>query len=178
MKLVRHLLMISQKGLQQGSKLFWVVHAQSKVMALSEVRSFWKVHGQGHPCAWQGEVRYLVTDPMIRNTLSTTTSGVPGKKDQTDFRDSLMSRNAVTSGVPDRSLWQQLGRHLSGRLEKVHWADGGEALAVDTSVLETMTTTELQKLMDSGRQLHRRFGAPFQPSFGQEPCKLAMQIRG
>ena len=74
LRLVRHLLMLSQQGLQQGSKLIWVVRAQSKVMSMSEVRSFWHVHGHGQTCAWQGDVRYLVTDATIRNTLSTTTS--------------------------------------------------------------------------------------------------------
>ena len=75
----------------------------------------------------------------------------------------MASRNTVsttTSRVPGQDLWQQLSRHLSGRIGKVHWADGEEVLAIDTSVLETMTAVELQKLMDSVRQLHRRFGHP------------------
>ena len=163
LRLVRHLLLLSQMALQHGTQVVWLMHPTSQVLALSEVRHFWKVHGHGKPFSWTEGVKVIATSEMIRNTLSTTTSGVRMTEGQDRVRNDLMSRNTVsttTSGVLDDALWHQLGRCLSVRQDAVHWSGDEEIHAIDTSVLQTLTTQELQKLMDSVRQLHRRFGHP------------------
>ena len=163
LKLVRHLLLLSQKALQRGTRVLWILQPASQVMFLSEVRHFWKVHGHGAPFMWRDEARMIATSGMIRNTFSTTTSGVHARSNNIRVSKNQMSRNRVsttTSGVLRESLWQQLGQCLSNRRDEVYWSGEEEIHAVDTSVLQTLTTQELQKLMDSVRQLHRRFGHP------------------
>ncbi|CAE7259372.1 GIP, partial [Symbiodinium sp. CCMP2456] len=167
LKLIRHLLLLSQRALQKGARLIWVMSSQSRVLELSEARHFWRVHGRGDPFLWTSGVRVVATDVMIRNTLSTTTSGVlrPPIEGASAPVTDVMSRNTVsttTSGVLCQSIWQQMAQCLSSRLDEVLWSqvEGGHVLAVDTTVLNTMTTEELSKLMESVRQLHRRFGHP------------------
>ena len=163
LKLVRHLLLLSQKALQLGTQVLWIMQPASQVLFLSEVRHFWKVHGHGEPFMWRDEARMIATSGMIRNTFSTTTSGVRVRSGIGRVSENRMSRNTVsttTSGVPEEALWQQLGQCLSSRHDEVYWSGEEEVHAVDTSVLQTLTAQELQKLMDSVRQLHRRFGHP------------------
>ena len=163
LKLIRHLLLLAQKALNQGTQVMWIFHSSSQVLYLSEAKHFWKVHGHGDPFLWTENVKVIATNGMIRNTLSTTTSGVPPSRANARDSSSMMSRNTVsttTSGVHFEVLWQQLGQCLSGRHEEVHWSRSAEVHAVDTSILQTLTTQELQRLMDSVRQLHRRFGHP------------------
>ena len=121
------------------------------------------MHGHGDIFTWTEGVKVIATHGMIRNTLSTTTSGAQESQKASQLATNGMSRNTVsttTSGAPVQQLWQQLGSCLSSRSDEVYWSSVGEVHAVDTSVLETLTTQELQKLMDSVRQLHRRFGHP------------------
>ena len=163
LKLVRHLLLLGQMAIQEGCRVVWIMHSDSKVMCLSEAKQFWKVHGHGDIFTWTEGVRVIATHGMIRNTLSTTTSGAQESQKTSQLVTNGMSRNTIsttTSGAPVQQLWQQLGSCLSSRSEEVHWSSVGEVHAVDTSVLKTLTTQELQKLMDSVRQLHRRFGHP------------------
>ncbi|CAE7347134.1 RE1 [Symbiodinium sp. KB8] len=42
LKLVRHLLLLSQKALQLGTQVLWIMQPASQVLFLSEVRHFWK----------------------------------------------------------------------------------------------------------------------------------------
>ena len=102
-----------------------------------------------------------VNDTMIRNTLSATTSGARLERHAgTDVLDNMMGRNTVsttTSGVLS-SFWFQLAQCLSGRRDEILWTQSPDEaiLAVDTTVLNTLTKQELNKLMESVRQLHRR----------------------
>ena len=163
LKLVRHLLLLAQASIQRGCRVVWLMHPESKVMLLSETRHFWKVHGHGEVFWWKPTVKVIATHGMIRNTLSTTTSGVQEASRDSWIDTNGLSRNTVsttTSGVHNQTIWQELGACMSSRLDEVYWSPVGEVHAVDTSVLQTLTSQELQKLMDSVRQQHRRFGHP------------------
>ena len=42
LKLVRHLLLLGQTAIQEGCRVVWIMHYDSKVMRLSEAKQFWK----------------------------------------------------------------------------------------------------------------------------------------
>ncbi|CAE7201713.1 RE1, partial [Symbiodinium sp. KB8] len=134
LKVIRHLLLLSRDHLARKGKLVWLAPSASRVWAVTEVNKFWRCHGQGS-----------VTKPTEGVTLASNVEEV---------------RDLSSSATPVR-LWEDL---IESTKAAATWFmnDEGELpiYPVDTSCLDTLTTTELEKLFNHVRQLHRRFGHP------------------
>ena len=134
LKVVRHLLLLSRDHLARNGKLVWLAPEASQVWTVTEVTKFWKCHGHAAPLK-----------PVDGVTLASNVE---------EIRD--LSTSTSSSG-----LWEAMIESTKGAATWLMNDEGEHPIyPVDTSCLETLTTTELEKLYSHVRQLHRRFGHP------------------
>ena len=134
--MIRHLLLLSREQLALSGHVVWIVHPESKIWKLSEVTSFWKTNGHGQQSLELGRCCLVSDSSSVMNTVSTT---------------------SMSTQAP----WNRLCSALSPEHAlPIFWANSSLAMTVDTTPLNTLTTQELDKLMNSVRKLHRRFGHP------------------
>ena len=134
LKVIRHLLLLSRDHVAQGGKLSWFVQPESQVWTIREVKRFWGFYGKGPPRLHQGKVELASNvEEMCNVTMKNSPEG--------------LWAGVIQAAGNSNALWM---------------IDDDESplYPVDTSCLETLTTTELERLMQHVRQLHRRFGHP------------------
>ena len=133
LRTLRHLLLLSRDHALGGGKLIWFIPSGSEAGTVREFQRFWNCYRKGPPSKPVEGVQ------VFSNVLEVCDLG-PGL-DPTRFWTTLATATETSTA----------------------WMLDDAAVPlypVDTSCLETLTTTELEKLTQHVRQLHRRFGHP------------------
>ena len=133
LKVLRHLLLLSRDHVIKGGKLMWLIPPDSLASSVREVQRFWKVHGRG------SSLHMSSATQVLSNVL-----------DVADLRPS----------TPSSKFWTSVTTTSRAATAWMLEVEGDTVFPVDTSCLNTLTTSELERLMQHVRQLHRRFGHP------------------
>ncbi|OLP81054.1 Copia protein [Symbiodinium microadriaticum] len=133
LKVLRHLLLLSRDHVIKGGKLMWLIPPDSVASSVREVQRFWNVHGRGTTLHVSSAAQ------VLSNVL-----------DVADLKPS----------TPSSKFWTSVTTTSRAATAWMLEAEGDTVFPVDTSCLNTLTTSELERLMQHVRQLHRRFGHP------------------
>ncbi|CAE7373259.1 RE1 [Symbiodinium necroappetens] len=133
LKVLRHVLLLSRDHVLGGGKLIWFLPSTSAAGNVREVQRFWNHYGKGPANA--------VTEGVL-------------------MFSNVMELCDLPSRQPYEGIWATLTSATTSTAALMLDDATDMVLPVDTSCLETLTTTELDRLMHHVHQLHRRFGHP------------------
>ena len=133
LKVLRHVLLLSRDHVLGGGKLIWFLPSTSTAGNVREVQRFWNHYGKGPANA--------ITEGVFMFSNVLEVCDLPSRQ-------------------PRERMWATLTSATTSSAALMLDDATDMVLPVDTSCLETLTTTELDRLMHHVHQLHRRFGHP------------------
>ena len=133
LKTLRHALLLSRDHVMKGGKLAWLIPADSLAPSVREVQRFRSCYGRGSSLHVQS------TSHVLSNVVEVADLR-PGNSSSKFWTSMTTISDVATAWLLD--------------------APEDTVFPVDTSCLNTLTSSELEKLMQHVRQLHRRFGHP------------------
>ncbi|CAE7435674.1 unnamed protein product [Symbiodinium sp. CCMP2592] len=137
LKVLRHLLLLSRDQLQAGGQVAWIIPPESQALSVSEVRRFWSQYGHGKSALDVGPCKLATTSSKLLNSID-------------------------PANQAPLYIWKRMCQSISTASEvEIPFKDAEEAvMAIDITPLNTLTSQELDKLMQVAHQLHRKFGHP------------------
>ncbi|CAE7677868.1 GIP, partial [Symbiodinium necroappetens] len=133
LKVLRQVLLLSRDHLIKGGKLMWLIPADSLASSVREVQRFWSFHGRGSSLQ-------VAPEPQVLSNVVEVADLRPGNSPSKFWTSVTTISDVATAWMLD--------------------SGGDTVFPVDTSCLNTLTSSELERLMQHVHQLHRRFGHP------------------
>ncbi|CAE7912341.1 unnamed protein product, partial [Symbiodinium necroappetens] len=132
LKTLRHALLLSRDHVMKGGKLAWLIPADSLAPSVREQR-FWSCYGRGSSL-------HVNSKSQVLSNVVEVADLRPGDSPSKFWTSMTTISDVVTAWLLDSTE--------------------DTVFPVDTSCLNTLTSSELERLMQHVRQLHRRFGHP------------------